>query len=109
MKRNPDVSISGYRIFVCFFILLLIPVISNGQNLPDLEYPQQGVSFGSPESMVQVRDIQIPMSYNTGTLNVQLPLYEFSYEGYRVPIGLSYNTSGVKVDDEPTVVGLVGG
>ncbi len=106
MKRNPDVSISGYRIFVCFFILLLIPVISNGQNLPDLEYPQQGVSFGSPESMVQVRDIQIPMSYNTGTLNVQLPLYEFSYEGYRVPIGLSYNTSGVKVDDEPTVVGL---
>lgn len=73
----------------------------------DLTDPRpQGVSIGSPEALTMVRDINIPANYNTGTLDVQVPLYEFNYAGFRFPVTLSYNTSGIKVDDEPTIVGL---
>ena len=70
------------------------------------EPQQQGVGFGTPEAIVQVRDIQMPANYNNGTLDVQVPIYQFTYAGFTLPVGLSYNTSGIKVDDEPTIAGL---
>lgn len=60
----------------------------------------------SPDSRTLVRDIQNPVDYHTGTVNVQAPLYTVQANGISIPITLSYNTSGIKVNDTPTSTGL---
>ena len=60
----------------------------------------------SPYSRTLVRDIQNPVDYHTGTVNVQAPLYTVQANGISIPITLSYNTSGIKVNDTPTSTGL---
>ncbi len=47
----------------------------------------------------------IPVSNYTGRSNVTIPLYEVVSGDIKVPITLSYNTSGVKVNDVPSFVG----
>ncbi|GEM_PF-4252021 len=42
----------------------------------------------------------------TGHLKVYVPLYEFSGIGMNLPIGLSYNTRGVKVNDNSGILGM---
>ena len=55
----------------------------------------------SPDSRTLVRDIQNPVDYHTGTVNVQALLYTVQANGISIPITLSYNTSGIKVNDTP--------
>lgn len=93
----------------CFLSLILtvLAITVQAQDLSTVaEARPQEVKLGTPEALTMVRDIQIPATYNTGTLNVQVPLHQFTYAGATVSVGLSYNTSGIKVDDDPTIVGL---
>lgn len=60
----------------------------------------------SPEGMSSIKDIQSPVSYYTGTVNVSVPLYTINYRDIAVPISFNYQTSGIKVSDVPTYVGL---
>lgn len=49
---------------------------------------------------------QIPVSYFTGTANISIPLYSYNCGDLNVPIGFSYNSNGIKVDQLETNVGL---
>jgi YD repeat-containing protein len=49
---------------------------------------------------------QIPVGYFTGTPNVTVPLYNYKAGQLTVPISLSYNSNGIKVDELETNVGL---
>lgn len=49
---------------------------------------------------------KFPISLYTGTPNITVPLYTISYEGINIPIELSYNASGNRVNSRPTWVGL---
>ncbi len=60
----------------------------------------------SPESSRMNRYIDYPVDCSTGTANVSIPLYELSAGSYRLPLTLSYHTSGIRVDDEDCLVGL---
>lgn len=46
------------------------------------------------------------ISYNTGTTNFSIPLYELNLGNIKVPISISYNTKGIKVEQESSSVGL---
>lgn len=46
------------------------------------------------------------MNLSTGSPSISIPLYEIKIKDYLFPIGLSYNASGIKVDDIATWVGL---
>ena len=48
----------------------------------------------------------IPVSNYTGRSNISIPIYSVSSGNINVPISLSYNTSGVKVSDMSSSVGL---
>ncbi len=50
--------------------------------------------------------VDVPVSPYTGTVDVNIPLYEVSYAGMNVPISLSYHPSGIKVNEEASWVGL---
>lgn len=48
----------------------------------------------------------IPTNNYTGRAEVSVPIYTIEYGGMQVPVSLSYNTSGVKVADMASRVGL---
>ncbi len=80
-------------------IFLMIGSILSGQELPVIVPP-------APEARKMIEYGNIPVNYNTGVPNIQLPLYVFTAGDMEVPISLSYHASGVKVDDPDGYVGL---
>ena len=39
-----------------------------------------------------------PVNESTGKININIPVYTIDLDGLKIPISLSYNTSGVKVN-----------
>lgn len=48
----------------------------------------------------------VPVNLSKGTLNVEVPIHTISIGNENFPIGLSYNASGIKVDQTASSVGL---
>ena len=63
-------------------------------------------TFPSPEASLLVRSVSNPVNLNTGVVNVQVPLFSIQEGGLMLPIALSYQTSGIKLHDIATWVGL---
>ena len=87
------------------FILLLLhlAVVATSQNY-DPAYPH--VSVMTPEAAELARYSDIPVSYYTGVPNISIPLYTIKVDDYVLPITLSYHSSGIRVNQEATWVGL---
>jgi len=49
---------------------------------------------------------QIPIGFLTGTPNISIPLFDYKTKNLSLPISLSYNSNGIKVDQMETNVGL---
>jgi hypothetical protein len=60
----------------------------------------------SPEAALLGRFGDIPIGYYTGTAGISIPLYTIKEAGVEIPIKLDYHSSGIKVADEATWVGL---
>lgn len=60
----------------------------------------------SPEAALFQRFGDIPVGYYTGTANISIPIYTIKEGGLEIPIELRYNSSGIRVSDEATWVGL---
>lgn len=50
--------------------------------------------------------ISNPVSFQSGLADISVPIYTLDVNGYKLPIGLSYYSGGVKVDQRATEVGL---
>ncbi len=94
-------------------ILLLITVvlISNfclSQEIGDYlnfdQYIQDELS--SPEVKSFEKVSLIPNDLSTGKLNLTIPIYNLQIGRLKYPIGLSYNSGGIKVDQQSSEVGL---
>lgn len=60
----------------------------------------------SPEAASLGKFAQIPVSYNTGSPQVEIPLYQIAVNDMQIPIGLSCHTTGIKVEEVASWVGL---
>ncbi|RZJ72541.1 hypothetical protein [Flavobacterium sp.] len=60
----------------------------------------------SPEAALFERFGDIPVGHYNGSPNISIPLYTVKVEDFELPILLRYNSSGIKVADEATWVGL---
>ena len=47
-----------------------------------------------------------PVNKNLGKVAVSVPIYDLSFKSLNVPIGISYNTSGIRLNDIASWVGL---
>lgn len=74
---------------------------ANAQTAPDVQS-----SIASPDGAAMMKSVQSSMNYYDGTMNIQIPLYTLSEFGLSVPIQLRYKTSGIKVEDTASSVGL---
>ena len=69
-------------------------------------YGQQTITPPSPEAAAMIRSINIPVGHYTGTVDVNIPLYTIKTRDFEIPIQLQYHTTGIKVQDCATWVGL---
>ena len=60
----------------------------------------------SPEVSSIAKYIEIPVGTYTGVPNIDIPLYKIDVRDLSIPISLSYHSSGIKVEEEASWVGL---
>ena len=63
------------------------------------------VSIASPNAASLGKYGDIPVSYHTGLPNVSIPIYTVESGSLKLPIGLSYHASGLKVQEQASWVG----
>lgn len=93
-------------VLVTFIVMLYLPIIKAQNTLaPSLDSVFTNQSVASPEMSSMVRNIVYPVSYSTGLVNISIPLYEIVCNDIKLPIALSYHSSGVKVNEPSGWVG----
>ncbi|MEM7370472.1 MAG: RHS repeat domain-containing protein [Bacteroidota bacterium] len=85
-----------------FMLLLLQSVSSQGQTSPDL--PE--IIPPSPEASAFNIYGELPISHYSGISNISIPIYQINHGDISLPISLSYQTAGIRVDQEASWVGL---
>src|SRR5450432_442167 len=63
------------------------------------------VSISSPTAASLGKYGDIPISYNTGIPNINIPIYTVESGSLKLPISLSYHASGLKVQESASWVG----
>lgn len=62
--------------------------------------------FSSPTAASLTKVEQIPVDYYNGTASVSIPLHSFRYYKHSLPISLSYQSTGLRVQERASWVGL---
>ncbi|WP_298547121.1 RHS repeat domain-containing protein [uncultured Aquimarina sp.] len=78
---------------------------SNGNNPFNSLIPGDEL-VATPDVMAFHKYNSLPINLYTGKIEVNLPLYEITSGNINIPISLSYNSGGIKVDDIASNVGL---
>ena len=60
----------------------------------------------SPDAMSSIRNVQSAVDHSKGVANISVPLFTVSEQDIQVPIYVGYQTSGIKVEDIASSVGL---
>ncbi|WP_299101960.1 RHS repeat domain-containing protein [uncultured Winogradskyella sp.] len=81
------------------FFIFLIALNLQAQELPNVIPP-------SPEASSLISYSQTQVSPYTGLPSIQIPFHSINYKGVSIPISLTYNSGGVKVEDIASWVGL---
>ena len=95
-------------LFVSFFGAIHAQLTPPGEVAFDYTKELQRVSSipNSPEAAAFEKYGNTPVSLYTGTANVNIPIYTHQGREMSLPISLNYDTSGIKVDQMATQVGL---
>jgi hypothetical protein len=96
-----------------FFFCSLLSLFVEGFSQPiNGDYKAGAVNIAlpkTPESQGFEKYGNIPVSELTGTANITIPIYTLKSRFLQVPITLSYNASGIKVNQEASrMAGLWG-
>lgn len=91
-----------------FTVVLLVCcfTITSAQPGQEQIYQAPNILPPSPTASELGKYGLIPVGMSTGTPNVDIPLHVFKTTNLEVPISLSYNSNGVKVDQTASWVGL---
>ncbi len=84
-------------------LLLGIFIAAKGLSQPVLSSVN---AMPTPNTAVLLKDYNIPINYYLGRPSISVPLYTFQHVGLEVPISLSYDASGMRIDQDATWAGL---
>ena len=88
------------RLIFTTLCLCTFAFIVKSQNLNHILIPP------SPEASSISKYGEFPVSNFTGTPSIEIPLYQINVGRIKVPIKLKYHSSGIKVEEVPSRVGL---
>ncbi|WP_264538525.1 hypothetical protein [Flavobacterium sp. N1736] len=83
-------------------ILLLVALNIYSQKSTEYDY---GIPL-PPESYQFKKRLLNNVSLYTGQSSIDIPIYSINLDGMEIPISISYNTGGIKVEEDATSVGL---
>jgi len=87
------------------YLLLYVTIVAS--NLLYAQAPAvKPPGFASPNAAALGKYGDIPVSYHTGVPEISIPIYTITEGSLSVPISLSYHSSGIKVDEVASNVGL---
>lgn len=101
IKRNVMRRIQELKILT-LAILILTNIKSMAQNIPELP----NVIPLSPHAQTFQKFGDFPVSYYTGVPDISIPVHNIISKDISFLISLSYNSSGIKVNEEASRVGL---
>lgn len=88
---------------ICIFLAPVIAFSQNGNftanELPSFTPP-------TPEASGIIKADNLTVGYSTGSPNINIPLYTLEAGSYKLPISLNYSSTGIKVDDYASMVGM---
>jgi YD repeat-containing protein len=84
-------------------VMLLLSVAAQAQLL-NVKTPT--ILPSSPEASSIIKADVAGVTLNTGSASTNIPFYELKMNGFSVPIGLGYSTTGLRVDEVPGRVGM---
>ncbi|WP_199120357.1 DUF5977 domain-containing protein [Pedobacter sp. ASV28] len=104
-------DIKGYGSPISFYVLLLLMVL---QSLYTIKGYAQSVDKlnltnvvpPSPEVSALGKYLAFPMNYSSGVPVISIPLYTAKSGALSVPLSLSYNASGIRVEEVASWAGL---
>ncbi|PQL94520.1 RHS repeat domain-containing protein [Apibacter adventoris] len=99
IQTNNIYRIKLLPVFTSLFLLFSLQ--GKGQyyaNVPT--YPK------TPEAASLSKFGDIPVGYYTGIPNIEIPLYTIEQDGIKIPITMRYHSSGIKVDEIASRVGI---
>ncbi len=85
-------------------VLALIALEGTAQNLNPLKTTT--IIPPSPEVAAFGKYFEMPVGYSTGVPEINVPVYTVEDGQLKLPVSLSYNASGIKVEEAATRVGL---
>lgn len=85
-------------------LLFFIICVHLLQTVSGQEYAPQDIPTPNAMSLGKYGDI--PVSYYTGTANIEIPLHTLSVKGVELPLSLTYDTSGLLINSLPSWTGM---
>ncbi len=92
------------HLVITLIFLLIGFVVPAQEGQPPTAPPQ--IFPTSPEAASLGKYGEIPVNLSTGRMNHTIPLHTINEAGFSLPISLSYNYSGLMVDELPGATGL---
>lgn len=80
--------------------------MSGSQPLFDLQRQLLNFTPVSPQATCLIERVIHPVDYSTGGVNISIPLHEIKTRDFSLPITLNCKTTGIKVSESATNVGL---
>ncbi len=90
------------NLYILIFVFMFTSIPLNAQESIGME---KFIPVNSPDAMAFSTINFIPINEYTGKTNISIPIYEIDLDGLKVPISLSYNYGGVKVNSIASNVG----
>lgn len=90
--------------YICF-LFYIISIFASSQSNNPYQASIPNLIPPSPTSRIFQKFTGYPISHATGTININIPLYDLTYNGLSIPFELKYHSSGVKIQDPVGVVG----
>lgn len=87
-------------------IFIIATQMYSAQQATDMQNNKYNLTIKSPDVSQLSKHIDIPTTTHTGTLGIDIPIYNIKVDNYSLPISLKYHASGVKVKEIASKVGL---
>lgn len=107
-KREISFKTSNNEVLLRKYLLMCL-LMANCQFLfcqTELSNHLYNVVPPSPNAASLGKYGEYPVSYYTGTVNINIPIWNIQDKGFSLPISLSYHPSGIKVSEIASSVGL---
>jgi len=86
--------------------IVVISILLNVYGQNEYHYYKPNITPSSPEESALLKYLETPVSPSNGTTGINIPLYSIDQGGINFPINLTYNSSGIRVTEVSSSVGL---